>query len=55
VGLDRQVYTWSANNNKVVKLWEAEEGESIGSVAFGGNFLAVGDSQGNVRLFDVAR
>jgi cell division cycle 20-like protein 1, cofactor of APC complex len=58
VGLDREVYTWSASNNKVMKLWEMEEGDGVCSVSWGrvgGSALGVGDSRGGVRMFDVTK
>ena len=57
MGLDREVYTWSASNNRVQKLWEVDEGDGICSVSWGrnGGALGVGDSKGGVRMFDVVK
>jgi len=35
VGLDRDVYTWNASNNKVMRLFEVDQGESVCSVTWG--------------------
>lgn len=58
VGLDREVYTWSASNNKVNKLYEVENDDNICSVVWDGTGhqnLAVGDNNGVVRCFDVSK
>ena len=45
VGLDKEVYTWSASNNKVNKLAEMQEDDMVCSVAWSqrGSHLAVGN------------
>jgi cell division cycle 20-like protein 1, cofactor of APC complex len=57
VGLERDVYTWNASNNKVLRLFEVEDGESVCSVAWSKRegILGMGDSSGSVKIFDVGK
>lgn len=57
MGLDRDIYTWNANNNKVLRLFEVEDGESVCSVAWSKRegILGMGDSSGSVKIFDVGK
>ena len=55
VGLDKEVYSWSASNNKVNKLAEMREDDMVCSVAWSqkGSHLAVGNGQGEINIFDI--
>lgn len=54
IGLDNVVYIWSATNNKAYKAYSAESNEFISSLSWSENsrYLAIGESQGNIKLFD---
>ena len=57
VGLEKEVYTWSASNNKVNKLAEMQEDDMVCSVAWSqrGSHLAVGNGQGEINIFDIGK
>lgn len=56
IGLDSMVYLWSATSSKVTKLCEYEQ-EKICSVSWSeaGSHIAVGNSSGEVELFDMVK
>jgi WD40 repeat protein len=58
VGLDKEVYTWSACNNKVVKLCDFQDPEDmVCSVEWSqrGSHLAVGNNFGQVMIYDTVK
>lgn len=57
IGLESSVYIWSACNSKVSKLVELPSSQLVCSLAWSpqGNHLSVGNSQGQIQVFDVAK
>jgi len=55
IGLDNIVYIWSAKTSKASKAYEAPAYDSICSVSWNAmsSFLAIGESTGKVKLYDV--
>lgn len=58
MGLENEVYIWSACNSKVNKLCELTENNNmVCSVAWShrGNHVAVGNNFGEILLYDAAK
>lgn len=57
VGLENAVYIWSACNSKVNKLCELPDNDIVCSVSWSqrGSHIAVGNSYGEVQIYDVAK
>lgn len=57
VGLENAVFVWSACNSKVTKLCEAPQNETVTSVSWSqsGNHIAVGNSLGEVEIYDIVK
>lgn len=55
IGLDSTVYIWSAKTTKAVKAYENEEGDPICSVSWSqaSNYLAIGENDGSLKIYDV--
>jgi cell division cycle 20-like protein 1, cofactor of APC complex len=55
IGLDSTVYIWSAKTTKAIKAYENEDGDPICSVSWnqGSNYLAIGENDGSLKIFDV--
>lgn len=55
IGLDSTVYVWSASTNKAYKVHEAQNNCTISSVSWNeaSNYLAVGESDGRIKVYDV--
>lgn len=55
VGLERQVYIWSADTGKVLMLMETSSDTYVSSVKWSpdGAFVAIGSSDGNAQIWDV--
>ena len=57
IGLENIVYTWNAKNNKALKIASLAENELITSVNLNaeGKYLAIGESTGQVKIFDIEK
>lgn len=57
VALDTSVYLWSGCSSQITRLYETSQlNDYICSLAFcDGNKIAVGNTQGQVRVFDIAK
>jgi len=57
VGLGSSVYLWSANTNKVTKLYDLGASDSVASVQWSntGAHLAVGTNSGNLQIWDTTK
>jgi len=57
VGLGSSVYLWSASSNKVTKLYDLGQNDSVTSVSWSnsGAHLAVGTNTGNLQIWDTTK
>ena len=54
IGLENTLYTWSPLTNFTTKIFELSRDSLISSISFNNdNYLAMGDTTGSTRIFDV--